>query len=212
MEAVVKTKRAVRTKTSTAVPTYLIYEELDGKPVYYRGYRDVLAGRKTAIEIMGASELQSLVNSVLVKYLSRHLSDNYLVVATEAGLHVKKNSNFSADIAIYDKAQFLDGKPITKKYSERPPKVIVEIDIQGEMELSADTLTYYQKKTQQLLDFGVQQLFWFFTDTRKVVIAEPGKPWLVADWSHELVVLGQHRFSIKHLVEQSGLPFVFSGD
>ena len=193
------------------VPSYLVYEEVNGKPVYYKGYRDVLAGTKTVAEIMGASELQSLVVSVLLKYLVRNVDDRYIIASNEPGFHLKNRSNFSSDVIIYELSQFADG-PVTKKYSERPPRVIFEIDIQGDFDTPEEAINYYHKKTQQLLDFGVRQLFWFFTDTRKVVIAEPDKPWLTVDWSEELTVLGQYKFSFKELIEASGLPFVLGGE
>ena len=42
-----------RKKPVSHVPRHLIYEIMDGKPIYYKGYWDVLSGKKTASEIMG---------------------------------------------------------------------------------------------------------------------------------------------------------------
>ena len=47
------TKRLpVKTKD---IPKNLIYEIMDGKPVYYAGFREVLSKQKTIEEIMGSS-------------------------------------------------------------------------------------------------------------------------------------------------------------
>ena len=41
-----QTRTYPRRSTKRAVPAALIYEQWAGKPVYYKGYRDVLAGKK----------------------------------------------------------------------------------------------------------------------------------------------------------------------
>lgn len=41
----------------------LVYEVLDGRPLYYRGYEDVLSGKKSPEEIMGSSSLQWVLAS-----------------------------------------------------------------------------------------------------------------------------------------------------
>lgn len=41
-----------------AIPDYLVYEVLDGQPLYYKGYQEVLAGRQKLEDIMGSSVLQ----------------------------------------------------------------------------------------------------------------------------------------------------------
>ncbi|MDX2069856.1 MAG: hypothetical protein SFV55_15615 [Haliscomenobacter sp.] len=43
------------------IPAALIYEIMDGKPVYYKGYREVLNNEKTLEEVMGASTLQGFI-------------------------------------------------------------------------------------------------------------------------------------------------------
>jgi hypothetical protein len=61
-------RRATRTP-SRKIPDYLIYEIMDGKPIYYRGYRDVLAGRKTLEEIRGRGSLPALIVSYLAGFI-----------------------------------------------------------------------------------------------------------------------------------------------
>jgi hypothetical protein len=58
-------------KRTRAIPAYLICEELEGKPLYYKGYKDVLSGKKTKEDIMGASGLQMELISYLVRLASR---------------------------------------------------------------------------------------------------------------------------------------------
>ena len=47
------------------IPTVLIKEILDGLPIYYKGYKEVLSAEKTLDDIMGTSTLQFLLVSYL---------------------------------------------------------------------------------------------------------------------------------------------------
>ena len=46
------------------VPEYLVYEVMDGKPIPYRGFREVLNNNKILEDIMGSSGLQSFIISL----------------------------------------------------------------------------------------------------------------------------------------------------
>lgn len=50
---------------SQPIPSYLIYETLNGRPLYRKGYKEVLAKRKTPGEIMGCSDIQAIIVSAL---------------------------------------------------------------------------------------------------------------------------------------------------
>ncbi len=80
MPAIADKKTRSTTRRSSArnvpkdVPAALIYELWDGKPVFYKGYRDVLAGKKTIEEVMrsaaqSCSDLQGVLVSILNGYL-----------------------------------------------------------------------------------------------------------------------------------------------
>ncbi|GAB3641155.1 hypothetical protein GCM10027423_17910 [Spirosoma arcticum] len=58
------------------MPESLIYEVLDGRPLYYQGYRDVLAGHKTTEEIRGSSTLQWVLVSYFMKIMYRSLDES----------------------------------------------------------------------------------------------------------------------------------------
>ena len=58
------------------IPSYLIYEIWDGKPIYYKGYEDVVNGIKTKEEIMGASALQSFIVSYVVSIILKQIDDD----------------------------------------------------------------------------------------------------------------------------------------
>ena len=89
--------------TSFAIPQYLVYEEINGKPIYYKGYEEVLAQQKKMDDIMGCGTLQFLLIGTLLKWLYRTLPDNtYRIATNEAGLHLSKGNNIAGDILIFD--------------------------------------------------------------------------------------------------------------
>ena len=93
-----KPKQRNRAKT---IPESLIYEVIDGKPLYYEGYKDVLANKKTSEEIMGASGLQSFIIQYLLEVLYLKIGrKKYHFLTNEIGTHLDKNNNLSGDIYI----------------------------------------------------------------------------------------------------------------
>ena len=83
----IATKSGIRAKRPKAeIPEYLIYEIMDGKPIHYKGYREVLAGTKKFSEIIGSSTLQSVIIAYLQRLLFRELSeDQYTILSSETG-------------------------------------------------------------------------------------------------------------------------------
>ena len=48
------------------IPNVLIYEMVDGNPIYYKGYRDYLNGNRQIEELMGTSYLQGALATQIV--------------------------------------------------------------------------------------------------------------------------------------------------
>ena len=59
MPTPISTKATAKPKRN--IPNYLVYEIMDGKPIYYRGYQSVLNKTKTLEQIMGCSSLQAVL-------------------------------------------------------------------------------------------------------------------------------------------------------
>jgi hypothetical protein len=88
--------------TAIAVPTSLVYELSDGQPIYYKNYKNVLNGLCSIDEIMGCGSIQSLVISLLLKYLSRNIDETvYSFFTNEIGL-IGSKLNRACDIAVYE--------------------------------------------------------------------------------------------------------------
>ncbi len=188
-----------------AILTRLVRETLNGRPLYYKGYRDVLEGRAQPQDIMGSSDLQSLIVTAIVATLWSSIDrKRYKLASSEAGLHIGKGNNFAADVAIFDKATL----PALKgKYFDVPPKVMIEVDIRIDWDESANDLNYTLEKSQTLFDFGVERVLWVLTASRKVAVMEAGKDIIITDWSNDILVLEDCTLNIKNLLDEEEIIY-----
>lgn len=182
------------------IPEVLIYEMVDGIPIYYKGYREYLEGAIQIEEIMGSSYLQALLGTELVILLSRLLDmSKYRIMSNEIGLKFAKGSWRAADLVVYEKSK-LKGIAIDNKYLEVAPEIIIEIDTKANLEEVENPLGYYQEKTDQLLEFGVQKVVWIFTETQKVMIAEDRDNWQIVSWHKELEIMDGVQVNIQEII------------
>lgn len=190
--------------TSLKIPRSLIYEEMDGEPIYYQGYKEVLSKEKTLEDIMGSSSLQSVIITVLLKYLYKHLDDQqYEVFTNETGLHLAKGNNLASDIAIYN-ASSLKDFVYDEHYFEIPPAVGIEVDIKADLSVMKWE-TYVKRKTEKLHRFGVQRLIWILSATQQIITTEPNQDWLTRDWHKPLEILPDHTINLGEMLKASGV-------
>jgi hypothetical protein len=180
----------VHKEVQMTVPDVFIYEMWDGKPVYYRGYKECLDNPETFERCMGSSVYQSLVVTTLVVHLHKKLPKSYVLLTNELGVLLKKKDWRSADIAICEKAQIDAIAPGDKmKYLHIAPKVIIEIDTKADVSDFNTSMDYYTTKTQNLLDFGVERVIWIFTGAKKIMTATKNSPWHIVDWDESIEIL-----------------------
>lgn len=194
-----------KTKKTAKVPEYLIKEVLDGLPVYYKGYQAVLRKEKSLEEIMGASGLQLFIIRYLFRLLDCTLDENlYYVFTGEGGLHIGKGNSVAGDILVYEK-QKLTPDFIDEHYLQIPPLVNIEIDVEIDNANFTD-YEYIDRKTKNLLAFGVQKVVWILTKTKQVIVAEPDQNWLVIDWHKDIEIFHGITFNIPAYLEKEGIP------
>ena len=183
----------------------LVYEVMDGRPLYYRGYEDVLAGKKSPEEIMGSSSLLWVLVSYIMEIMILKLDrKKYWFASNEAGVHIDHRNNLSHDVAIYDK-QVLTPDKINTKYTDVPALMAVEIDVKADVSKVAD-FNYINRKTKKLLDFGSDKIIWVFTSTQQVMIAERNADaWLTMDWHRDLELLDGQTFNIGQYLTDEGI-------
>ncbi|MVM29076.1 Uma2 family endonuclease [Spirosoma sp. HMF4905] len=183
----------------------LVYEVLDGRPLYYRGYEDVLAGKKLPEDIMGSSSLQWVLVSYFMRIMIRQLDEKkYWFASNEAGVHLDHRNNLSHDVAIYDRSVLTPDK-INTQYVTVPAKVAVEIDVKADISKVID-FNYVNQKTKKLLDFGSDKVIWIFTSSQQVMIAEKNADaWLTMDWNRDLELLDGKSFNIGRYLKEEGI-------
>jgi hypothetical protein len=78
--------------TDLVIPKALIYEMVEGQPIYYRGWQAVLKGEKTIEQVMVSSAIQSYLSSEILVKIHPQLKKNYIFATNEAGLKFAKGA------------------------------------------------------------------------------------------------------------------------
>ena len=205
MSTVVKNKNKVKKQTKRQrIPKYLIYEMRKGSPIYYRDYDKVISGEKTLEEVMGSSELQAFFVILISNYLYNKLKNKYFILGNEVGFKFSPRSWYNLDIAIIEKEKL---KKPTNKYLTVAPKVVIEIDTKADLRKFENPQDYFHRKTQDLLDSGVEKVIWIFTKDRKVWVAEKNKRWIITDWNDTIDVIDGLALNIEDLLKKEGIDY-----
>ncbi|MEO0338372.1 MAG: Uma2 family endonuclease [Bacteroidota bacterium] len=186
-------------KIAIDIPTTLIYEMEGDTPIYYKGYHAYLNNEKSIEELMGSSYLQSLIISKLVYILTHHLGIDFTVLTNEVGIKFKEKGWRAADIAVFDKKSLV-GVPLDNKYINIPPQLVIEIDTKADFQELNDPFQYYHNKTEELLSFGVEKVIWIFTDSKKIMVAEPNKTWTIQGWDKPLYIIQDLSLTIEEII------------
>ncbi|CAN5722797.1 hypothetical protein BH10BAC3_BH10BAC3_26040 [soil metagenome] len=193
-----------RTTKSRKIPAALIYERLNGKDLYYKGYREVIKGVKTREEIMGSSSLQAEIIFQLLRILFSSLDlKRYKVYTNEPGLHIDTGNNLSGDILIYENSVLTPDK-INKKYSTVPAFIHLEVDVMADME-TMDDVEYISNKINRLFAFGTQKVIWVFTTSQRVLVATPNADWVWIDWDKDVEIMNGIFFSVGKFLDEQGI-------
>jgi Putative restriction endonuclease len=183
-------------KPPVKVPNYLIYEVVKGKPVYYKGYKDVLNKTKTYEEIIMDSTLQAWLKSRLTILFGHYLLANgYDITTGEQGLFMSNGDKRGADIAIFKADELV----LEAHYARNPPEVIIEIDVRAHTENTTE-FDYVVEKLNDYHAFGVKNVIWIFTKNKKVMVAKATQPWLTLDWTADVDVVEGLTLNLANLV------------
>jgi hypothetical protein len=186
------------------IPAALVFEELDGRPLYYRGYKEVLANKKSSEEIVGSSFIQALIVSIIFPYVKEMLKGGpYWVVCNEAGVHLSRGNNLANDIAIFDKASIKD--IFSENYADVAPKIAIEVDTKIEADQFSNPTDYIFRKSEKLIEFGTERVIWILTSSRKIMMTDWTKKWSVHEWSETLPVFDDYQICLNDLLEKEGI-------
>ena len=144
---------------------------VNGKPIYYRGWQDVLKGEKTIEQIRASSLIQSYLVGEVVAATHVALRKTYILGANEAGIRFKKGDWRAADICLWTKAS-LKNTPLHAHYSDIIPEIVIEVDTKAD---TKEMPMYYLEKTKDLHQHGVRRVLWIFTGSEQVTHALKGR-------------------------------------
>lgn len=185
------------------VPSSLVYEMDEGKPIYYKNYLDVLNNIKTFDQIVSCSILQSLLIELIKNAITQQLDNSYIGLSNELGILFEKYSWRAADIAFFKKKQIKNlDETQQRQFAKFAPELVIEIDIKADSDSLDSILDDIHRKTQQLLDFGVHQVVWIFTKSRKITLAQNQQPWMTYDWDTDLILMEGVKLNVANLLEE----------
>ncbi|MEK7256125.1 MAG: Uma2 family endonuclease [Bacteroidota bacterium] len=180
------------------IPDYLIYEVSRGKPIYYKGYKDVLNGTKTFEEIMADSTLQGWLKTRFGIKMAPSLEEKgYDIIVGELGIMMPEQGKRAADVAIFK----LERLTLNRHYSQVSPDIAIEIDVQADTE-DIGEMKYIQEKITEYLESGVEKVIWIFTEAKVFIKAEKGKQQTIHDWNEDVEVLPGVSFNLVNMLEQ----------
>lgn len=113
------------------------------------------------------------------------------------GINLSKQDLRGADISIFSKENF----KLVDKYSDLPPEIIIEIDVRADVE-DRHEMDHVSEKMDDCHKFGVKRIIWIFTKAKKVIIANAGETWLMADWSIDVEILEGIKFNVAEMVNK----------
>jgi Uma2 family endonuclease len=196
-------------RSSRKIPEILVYEILEGRKIYYKGYKDVLKGLKTPEEIFNKISFRAVIVQYFMGLLIKNFDESiYWFFSGESGVHIDHRNNIAHDVAVYS-LDILPPNAINVKYPEVPAEFVVEIDVKADLSDPKD-FGYVQRKTNKIIEFGTKKVIWIFTDTQKVLIAEPSKyaAWQIYDWDVSLELSDGVMFNVKEYLLKKGITIV----
>ncbi len=180
------------------IPSYLIYEMDDGRPIYYRGYREVLVNNDGADSVSCQNNLQAWIKSEIGFTLKSSLRREYILTTGNLGLQIARETVRIADIAIFNKENFV----LSNQYSANPPEIAIEIDTKADLDSPGASIDYFDRKNRQLLEFGVKKIIWIFTEVHSVKVIVPGEDVQHFEWEEDITVMEGVQFNLQKIMDQ----------
>lgn len=186
------------------IPECFIYEIIDEKPIYYKGYKEAIKHKLDVEAIKGSSTLQSgLAVFILATIYPSYDTWKYCILTNKLSMQLDNKNILSGDIVIYDK-QVLTGDKINNEYPNVPPKYVIEIDTNADLSEST-FMEYLTRKTEKLFEFGAEKVFWIITSTQQVIVASPNEDWLIKNWNKDIELFDGITMNIGKYLDDEGI-------
>ena len=178
----------------------LIYEEVNGKPIYYKNYKLVINGKKSLEEVKMSSALQALILKLLSSFLENVIDKrSYIILYHEIGVKTKKSLR-SIDLAVFNKQNI---KPYLNKDKILPicPIIAIEIDTKAQLK-EGEYMNYIYDKANDLINSGTEKVIWILTKPRIILIAQKEKSWEIKKWNDDIEVMENIKFNLNKLLKE----------
>jgi Putative restriction endonuclease len=187
------------------IPKELIYEILDGKPIYFKGYKEYLKNEKTLDDIMATGRLQTrIINAVQKHLIQNYDSKGFEFLSNEVGIHVSLSVNFSCDLVAFDKT-VLAASEDDNHYYNFPPKFVIEVDTNADIQ-DANFMEYFFAKSKKLIEFGVEKMIWILTASQTVtVMTSAEEKWITQNWNKPIEIFDGDSIILEELFKESGI-------
>jgi len=178
----------------------LIYEEVNGKPIYYKNYKLVIKGKKALEEVKMSSPIQSKIVSLILYFLiSRIDKSRYEILSHEIGVRTKLGKR-AIDIGIFEK---IEVNKFIEKSSILPICPIIAIEIDTKAQLKEDEyMNYIYDKANDLLNSGTEKVIWILTKPKIILIAQKEKSWEIKKWNDDIEVMENIKFNLNRLLKE----------
>ena len=201
MATIEKVRRGKKKVDKKKLLEVLTYEVVDGKPIYYCGYKEVLKGKKQPEEVMASGVLHARIIEYILRILFEKLDrDKYHIATGEIGVKIASKVSRSLDIGIFMKNE-IEEFALSTHYYPIPPVVAIEVDTKAELG-EGGFMEYMKRKIEDLLGFGVKRVIWILTKAEVVVIVDDPKNWRVLNWDEEFEVWEGVKVKLSELIKQ----------
>ncbi len=199
MSIVLEKKKTKRGRKK--IPENLVYEILGNKKIYYRDYKKVLSGELPPEAVIGNSDLQAWIISLIVEYLFKKVDrKKYMILFNELGYFYtpkRQGKWLNLDIAVVSKEKL---KKPEGTYLKVPPEVVIEVDTKADLSKIGDN--YYIEKTDKLLKSGIKKVIWILTSPKKIIVAEKDKNWIITEYNSDIEVLDGIVLNLENLLKE----------
>ena len=148
---------------------------------------------------MGKTGIQHSHKEVLLIWLETHFADAYHIFSETISLPFEKNSSREVMMVLL-REERVPSPNFEKDSLMNTPDLVIQLDTQEELSHISYPLEYYFSQTQDLMDIGVQKVLWILSHTEKLIIAESGKRWAIADWAEDVEVLHDVHLNLRKLL------------
>lgn len=184
-------------KAAPKIPDWLVYEMVDGKPIYYKNYQKLLEDFSNEHQSdMADSRTQHWLKIWLNRWLFKFLEPmGYDIGSGELGLLVGKGDWRGADVVIYREEDIKLGPT----YEDIPPEIIIEIDVKAALG-NQRVEDYIDRKNEDYHQMGVKKVIWIFTAKREIMVAEAGKNPTFHRWDEWIETIEGASFNLDELM------------